>query len=443
MHPRAAARPWLHLLLDQPPGPGYAPRPMIPSPRLLSGALALALAALPASANPFSGLFGKKAEQQMPAQPELDRREAEARAMAAEAARHAANNPAKAAKINRKLAKEYPLSSVAASAAFEAGQLYERADKVQKAFESYEEFLGTFKADKRFQQALDRQFAIAMACKEGEHKGKVLGLTIGGVSRAESIEMLDKLIAHSPRSKQAAQARLGVADLRLKSGDVVRAVEAFQQVVDEHPNTAESAEAQFRIGQTYLSRAEQKSKDRTTVTSAREAFEDYLVENPGGERAREVEARLQAIASKEAKETFEIAKFYEKTGKPQAAAIYYREVLRLDAGELAATATDRLAALGAAGVKPPELPGGDEWLPPEDLPVSERDDYAGPQIPSLRPRLPALRYDPELLPEDLPGLPPSESPLLDDIPLPDPGPETPNEAPPGPAPETPDDALPE
>ena len=353
----------------------------------------------------------------MPAQAELDRREGEARAVVAEAAGEAAaGNPAKAAKIYLGVVKDYPLSSVAATSAFEAGRLYEQAGEPGKAFEAYQEFLTRFKGDRRYQAALDRQFALAMDCKDGKHAGKFLGMRIGGVSKADAVTMLEAFIANAPRSRQAAQARIAIGEYQQKQGKVLEAVASYQKVADDYPNTPESAEAQYRVGQVYLARAEQKSKDRTTITSAREAFEDYLVRNPAGFRSGEVRSRLQSIGSKEARETFEIARFYEKTHKLQAAAIYYREVLRMNVPELSAQAQERLDALGATGISAPALPEEDFLAPMEPL-TKERDDYVGPLLPDLRPRLPSLRYnEPESLPGGEPAPPPADSPLLEDVP---------------------------
>ena len=310
------------------------------------------MAPVSSHADGFLGLFGEKDEKFLPGQEELDRRDAEARAMAAEAAGdEAAGNAAKAAKTYLKIAKEFPLSSVAADAAFQSGQLYEKAAKPEKAFDAYQEFITRFKADKRFQAALDRQFAMAMACKDGQFTGKILGLPTG-VSRNETIEMLETIASNAPRSRMAGQARIAVADFYKKTGDVAKAVAAYQKIVDEMPGTPEASEAQFRIGETYQAKAEQKSKDRTTVTTAREAYEDYILQNPKGERASEAQSHITALGSKEAKETFEIARFYERIGKPQAAALYYREVLGFDDPELADQARQRLDNLGATGVTP-------------------------------------------------------------------------------------------
>lgn len=409
---------------------------MKPSTVVCLAAIASGLLVSPSRADGFLGLFGKKEEKALPEQAELDRREAEARALATRAAAAEANGDAvKAAKLYAEIVEDFPISSLAPDAAFRAGELFQSAGKAQKAFEAYQEFVTRYKADKRYRAALENQFAIAMACKDGQFTGRVFGLPVG-VSRNESIEMLETVASNVPRSSMAGRARIAVAELHQQAGNLPKAVSSYEMVVDEMPGTKEAAEAQFRIAQTYQAKADQKSKDRTTVTTARRSYEDYLLQNPKGEKAGEARRQIGALGGKEARETFEIAKFYERTGKPQAAAIYYREVLGYDDAELAGQARQRLDALGASGVTAPVIPD-DPLAFPEDARTKDRDDYAGPPVPDLRPRLPSLRYlDIDSLPDgDFPADGGGGNPLLEDGPMP------PVEPPP-PGPETPEDAAP-
>ena len=378
-------------------------------------ALAVGLTVSPCRADGFLGMFGKKEEKTVPAQEELNRREGEAQELRAKAAAaEARGDAAKAAKLYLESAKEFPLVAGAADASFKAGELYESVGKAQKAFDAYQEFITGFKADKRFQTALDRQFALATACKDGQFSGKLLGLSTG-VSRSDTIAMFETIAGNAPRGRMAGKARIAVAELHQKAGDVAKAVASYQKVVDEMPGTPEASDAQFRIGQTYQAKAEQKSKDRTTATDAREAYEDYLLMNPSGSMAKDARGRIDSLSDKEAKETFEIAKFYERTGKPQAAAIYYREVLGYGDADLAEKSRQRLDALGAAGITAPTPPADDAWSVPEESRTKDRDDYAGPPVPDLRPRLPSLRYmENDVLPRgaDLPALD-GDNPLLE------------------------------
>lgn len=403
--------------------------------------IATGLLVSPCWADGFFGLFGKKEEKALPEQAELDRREGEARGLATRAATAEANgDAAKAAKLYAELVKDFPLSTLAPDASFRAGELFQSVGKAQKSFDSYQDFVTRFKNDKRYKAALERQFALALACKDGQFTGRLFGLPLG-ISRNETIAMLETVASNVPRSSMAGRALMAAAELHQQAGNLRKAVASYEKVVDEMPGTKEASEAQFRIAQTYQARAEQKSKDRTTVTTARRSYEDYLLQDPKGEKAGEARRQINALGGKEAKETFEIARFYERTGKLQAAAIYYREVLALGDAELSAQARQRLDALGASGVTAPVI-SDDPLAFSEDSRTKDRDDYAGPPVPDLRPRLPSLRYlDIDSLPDgDLPDAGSGGNPLLDEGPMPPvepppPGPETPEDiAPPAPPP---------
>jgi len=341
----------------------------------------------------FLGIFGKNREQQLPEQAEMERREGEAAQRFAKAReREQAGRLAAAAKDYLKVARDFPVGTLAADAAFRAGELYESAGRPEKAVEAFQFFVDRYKNDKRFNAAVEAQFRIANACKEGEHKSRMMGF--GGVTRNETIEMYQKVIANAPRSSMAADSWLAIADIHLDRGDAPAAVQAYENVIEQNPRSKQAAEAQFRMGQTFIEKSERRDNDRGTVVSAREAFEDYLLENPGSARAGEVRGQLDTIGDREARKVFDVARFYERTKKPQAAAIYYREAMRIGSPEIAGKARARLLELGADPDAPEPAPRG--FFDEQPSTLREREDFVGPA--STRREAPAMRYDPLLLP---------------------------------------------
>jgi outer membrane protein assembly factor BamD (BamD/ComL family) len=78
---------------------------------------------------------------------------------------------------------------------------------------------------------------------------------------------------------------------------------------------------------------------------------------PDPARQLEVPVVLEEIAARRADKTFEIARFYDRTGQPGAARYYYRATANRWPGTPAASeARGRLAALGEPGFGPPAAP---------------------------------------------------------------------------------------
>lgn len=289
-------------------------------------------------------------------------------------------------------ARRNPVATGTADAAFRAGELYQLGGRPKRAAEAYQLFAERHKADPRFSAAVNAQFEIAEQSRAGKHSRRFLGLSTG-ISAGENIAIYENVIANKPRSPLAARSRLAIAEIHLENNRHRQAVTVLQSIVDANPDTPEAAEAQFRIARVFFEQAEGRNRDRSTAAAAREAFEDYLLDNPTSRREQKVLASINRIGEQQLRETFEIAKFYERTNRPRAAALYYREVARGATGELQDKANARLAALGAQADAGPR-PERDAFSQQNDTPIAERDDFVGPR-PSATPRrqAPEMRLD--------------------------------------------------
>src|SRR5690606_23941959 len=82
-------------------------------------------------------------------------------------------------------------------------------------------------------------------------------------------------------------------------------------------------------------------KDRAHV----EAGLDFVNRNPEDQRAAEVKDDMRQVEEKSMEKLYETGRFYEKSGKPESARVYYREVVKNPNTNWAAKAQERLAVL--------------------------------------------------------------------------------------------------
>jgi tetratricopeptide (TPR) repeat protein len=197
--------------------------------------------------------------------------------------------------------------------------------------------------------------------------------------------MYQTVIQNAPYGKLAPLAQFSIAEIYQEEGSKDLAVAAYQGVVDKYPSTTQASEAQFRIGS--ISRvAAQKSEDGGNLTSTRDALTSYVATNPSGERASEAQAMLQQVDSAQAGESLKIAKFYEKSGKTKAAAIYYNEALKFGTSEASDEARARLSALAQsdpAALADTKVNAANDFTVPAASDLRNRDDYVGPPSPEL------------------------------------------------------------
>lgn len=251
-----------------------------------------------------------------------------------------------AIKLYEQTATRYPFAPSAAQARFRQAQLLEQQGKIEKAFEAYDKYLERFPGSSLYTTALSRQAAMAQAAADGDIKSSFLGMK-SKLSLDKTVAMLGKVRDHAPKSPTAAKAQFTMGELYQAKRKAKEAIAAFRQLVREQPESAEAPEALFRVGLILMEDADRGNQNQANVDLAREAFNDYLIQYPGHSRNAEAHKMLGSLDSRDLQRSFDIAEYYLKTGKPESAKVYYRDILaHSGSGSLHAAAKARLKELG-------------------------------------------------------------------------------------------------
>lgn len=252
----------------------------------------------------------------------------------------------KAIKQYDKLAEDIPLATKAPEARYRQAKLLEEEGETLKAFDAYQDLITRYQGSGHYQEALDSQSIMAFAAADGDIKNSFLGLK-SKLSPDKIAGMLEKVADNAPRSSVGARAEYKMGDIYAERKDINKAVIAYRGVVEEYPDSPLAPEAQFRIGEILMKQAQEGNQDQANLNRAREAFLDYLSQFPGHKRNGEARNLLKSLGSRDIKNTFEIAEFYEKKGNTESAKFYYQEVMReTKSGDYYDKSKARLAALG-------------------------------------------------------------------------------------------------
>ena len=253
----------------------------------------------------------------------------------------------KAIKTYDELADDIPLATKASEARYRQAKLLEEEGETLKAFEAYQDLITRYQGSGHYQEALDAQSRMAFAAADGDIKNSFLGLK-SKLSPDKIAGMLQKVADNAPRSNLAARAEMKMGDIYAERKEVNKAVIAYRGVVEGYPDSSLAPEAQFRIGEILMKQAQEGNQDQANLNRAREAFLDYLSQFPGHKRNAEARSLLKSLGTRDIKNTYEIAEFYEKKENWNSAKFYYQEVMRESkSGEYYDKAKARLAALGA------------------------------------------------------------------------------------------------
>lgn len=309
-------------------------------------ALTAAAIAIPTDGHAFfKRLFSEK-QSNVPQGEERARMEAEADAKLAEAAAIAESGNQKAAtKAYRKIVEDYPLAAAAPIAQFQIGDLLRQEGKLEDAFDELQKLVADYRQSPRFEAAVAAQFEIAEAAKAGQ-KIKFAGIPLK-VTTSRIIEMYETVLVNAPFGIMAPQASFSIAEINQDLGRHAEAIVGYQRVVDDYPKSAEARDAQFRIGQISNIIA-LRSEDVGSIREAQAAMQTFVLENPDAERSADAQAILGSLKKRDLGKDMEVARFYEKTGKLRAAAIYYRDISSLPDSEFRAEARERLANIDEA-----------------------------------------------------------------------------------------------
>jgi outer membrane protein assembly factor BamD (BamD/ComL family) len=224
--------------------------------------------------------------------------------------------------------------------------LLEQQGEIEDAFEAYDEFLQRFPGSNLYASALSRQASMAQSAAEGDVKSSFLGLKTK-LSLDKTVDMLEKVRDHAPKSRTASKAQLTIGELYQAKKKTKEAITAYRKLVNDQPESPEAPEALFRVGQALMDDAERGNQNQANVDLAREAFNDYLIQYPGHSRNADARRLLASLGGRDLQRSFDIAEFYLKTGKPESAKVYYRDIVkRTGSGTLHDASKARLKELG-------------------------------------------------------------------------------------------------
>ncbi len=213
------------------------------------------------------------------------------------------------------------------------------------ASQSYDAFLDSYAGSYLSDKALRRQMESAEALL-GPARVKVLGLPILS-GDSEAIDILHGVYGRSPSSPLAADALFRIGEYRFQKGSYVEAQEVFIQFAREFPNHGRTRQAELLAAQSGMNAINGATYDISTMERSKEILLQYQEKYPAVAAEEKVPEALQTIREVEALKRLEMARYYNRAGKPKAAAFYARRVMdRYASTPQAAEARSLLEELG-------------------------------------------------------------------------------------------------
>lgn len=248
----------------------------------------------------------------------------------------------------QKLLKHFKDAEEAREAQYYLGRCREEHGDYYEAFLAYRTTIQVYPSTNRFEEILERMYQLGNYFLSGK-KRRLFGTAAILPAREKAVEIFQAIVEEGPFSQhgELAQYKLGIASLSL--GEYEQAVSAFQQLIDRYPDSPLVDDAKFQLAQASLKGTFKPGYDPRPTDQAIEQLGAFVEEKPSSDLSAEARRRLTTLRERRAEHEFEVAQFYERQQRYEAALVYYRAVVGTYAEtSWAAKASVRLQQLESA-----------------------------------------------------------------------------------------------
>jgi outer membrane protein assembly factor BamD len=240
-------------------------------------------------------------------------------------------------KAARRVVQVWPLSDYAPQAQYMVARSYEGKGNAEKAFKEYQKLLEKQPKIANFDEIRQRQFEIASLFLAGK-RFKLWGTIPLYRSMERTAGMYKDIVKTGPYSDVAPRAQMSIGtawekqtSLGFKNPDYPAAIQAYDLAADRyHDQPKIASDAVFRAGLAYQKQAQTPDRDQGTAGQAIAKFTEFMALFPNDSRVPQAQQIISSLRGAQARGDFDIAQFYEKRKKWDAAQRYYNEVQLVD-----------------------------------------------------------------------------------------------------------------
>ncbi len=222
--------------------------------------------------------------------------------------------------------KKYANSYYSPEALYRGAKLRAQQGKWKKAYESFNTVVVYYPHYEKFNAILQEQFDIANTIATTK-TSRFFGV-IPFYNYDASIKYFEVLIANAPYSDFAPLSLFQVALIHKKRGREIRAIDAFDRLVNNYPKSMLAPDAYRELADTFASLVAGPKYDQGATREAIANYKDYLILFPDDNLVEAGEKGLQEMEDTFAKSKLEMGEFYYKKRKNyEAARIFFNEAI--------------------------------------------------------------------------------------------------------------------
>jgi len=264
-------------------------------------------------------------------------------------------------KSAKKFVKKYSADERLEEVCLLAGQAEMNRRRYYQAYEWFEEQLNRFPSGQYSDRALQYEYEVAEAFLRGEKRVALGFMRLSATD--EGLEILQRICEHAPGTQLAEKSLLRVADFHYGKNRYPEAIHAYDAFLELFAKSPKAGYAMVQSARAAWASYRGLQFDDTALLEAEQRFRTLLESYPAAAAKCGASDMLRQISAARAHKLQTTAIFYERTGKPSAAAFYYRQIMQQYPGtQWAKDAQVAAAKLGE--VKPIEPKNSPVPVPP-------------------------------------------------------------------------------
>jgi outer membrane protein assembly factor BamD (BamD/ComL family) len=259
----------------------------------------------------------------------------------------------------RMIAASFSNNSASHEALYFLGYVNLQIDELETASKMIDRYLKGQDNPRYFEEAIQCKYEIAEKYRNGSRR-RLFGMKQMPKwknGKDSAIILFNEVITALPGHDLTAKALYSKALLFRDSKLYNESVADFQGLIKRFPKHELAPESYFQINQIYVTRSQTEVRNPDLLILASINLERFINHFPGDERLDDLIGTLREIEESSARGLYDTGRFYERTKKPRASALYYTNVLhQYPKTETAEKSKERLIALKKADddIKIPE-----------------------------------------------------------------------------------------
>lgn len=232
----------------------------------------------------------------------------------------------RAVSLTKRFLKDHPISPAREPAMSLAGQAEMNRSRYFQAYEWYRRQIDEFPGGDLLERALQREYDVADAFLQGRKRLLMGWLPVPATD--DGVEILTRIVEQAPGSEVAERALLRRADHHYDRRQYDEAIDAYDQFVQLYGRSSEQAPyAMLQAARGTYALFRGVRYDETPLLDARQRFLSFAEAYPSRADEANVAQVLATIRDILAEKNYRTARFYDRVGRPEASAHYYRIVV--------------------------------------------------------------------------------------------------------------------